>query len=131
MAKNPFKVGDRVYVYPIGWGTVNLASIDTCEIDFDGAYTKTGDWRVASFTEYDPVKGALIAERPDETTRPAVATSQLFETNDVDWETIRRNALSRLGKKVNRIDRFTEEEALKELKSKQDTIPVDVAERNP
>lgn len=65
MAKNPFKVGDRVYVYPIGWGTVNLASIDTCEIDFDGDDTKTGDWRVASFTEYDPIKGGLSHERPE------------------------------------------------------------------
>lgn len=65
---NPFKVGDRVYVYPHGWGKVtNDNELVAVQMDGHGPellFVKE-DWRLVSFTEYDPIKGGLSHERVD------------------------------------------------------------------
>lgn len=64
MAKNPFHIDDKVYVYPVGWGYVNHISPEVCKVDFDKGTIDLVDWRLVSFTEYDPIKGGLSHNRP-------------------------------------------------------------------
>lgn len=109
MAKNPFKVGDRVYVYPYGWGEIMNARSSDIEIDInEGSPIYAEPCRV-SFTEYDPLKGGLSHERPEEKKRPTIDTSKFFETNDVDREMIRRNALNKLADNLNKIAKAADE----------------------
>lgn len=66
MAKNPFKVGDRVYVYPHGWGQVMNPRGSDIEIDIDKGSPIYAEPSRVSFTEYDPIKGGLSHERPED-----------------------------------------------------------------
>lgn len=102
MAKsNPFKVNDRVYVYPAGWGSINQSGIDTCEIDFDGGPIQKIDWRLASFTEYDPIKGGLSHERQENSAIDAINEISKAARQLIDRRLNRRLAKDEDGKYKN------------------------------
>lgn len=70
--KNIFKVGDKVYLYPLGWGDIQYKSDYDYSIYFESIQDKRyigGDVRsLLSFTEYT-LKG-LSQERPKELPKP-------------------------------------------------------------
>lgn len=86
MVNNPFKVGDRVYVYPNGWMTVTGTEriIVTAE-KREGCKLGTFafDYRFASFTEYDPINGGLSHERPKRIAGRLSFPKELFD--DIDY----------------------------------------------
>src|SRR5690606_12438404 len=60
-----FREGDRVYVYPHGWGQVMNPRGSDIEIDIDKGSPIYAEPCRVSFTEYDPIKGGLSHERPE------------------------------------------------------------------
>lgn len=79
MEKQIFKVGDRVYDFYYGWGTITAKREDFENTDYiwvvafengyiedytiEGKYEITDKFRSLSFTEYDFVKGGFSQER--------------------------------------------------------------------
>lgn len=63
-----FKVGDRVYLYTLGWGTVTEVLVLDIVINFDSIndtrYIRGGLWKLLSFTEY--TLAGFSQERPEE-----------------------------------------------------------------
>ena len=63
-----FKVGDRVYLYTLGWGTVTEVLVLDIVINFDSIndtrYISGGLWKLLSFTEYT-LEG-FSQERPED-----------------------------------------------------------------
>lgn len=79
MEKQIFRVGDRVYDFYYGWGTITAKREDFENTDYiwvvtfengyiedytiEGKYEITDKFRSLSFTEYDFVKGGFSQER--------------------------------------------------------------------
>nr|DAU65276.1 MAG TPA: hypothetical protein [Caudoviricetes sp.] len=80
MEKQIFRVGDRVYDFYYGWGTITAKREDFENTDYiwvvtfengyiedytiEGKYEITDKFRSLSFTEYDFVKGGFSQKRP-------------------------------------------------------------------
>ena len=121
MAKNPFKVGDRVYVYPHGRGEVFGATKENVVISHNGTSEYVYPYQVVSFTEYDPIKGGLSHER----IKSDLPKDEYGKYEPV-WSPMQGMTIDAIGEKIQEHDRVLKgvSSAIDELKNAKVTAKI-------